>query len=175
MKKISFIIIIFIFSTCLNKKDKIILNSKFKSVLISYIKETPIKDQLEIFDDKISYPSYHLFFEQKNMDTILAIKLLPHLASFNLINFMTNIDSAQIFSKITPIGYFFIDKNPIIIFDSNNYSKNIFNKKELKQKIPDSLKFTTNKINMHLKSKTKYYKVTGDTLIDIELDIIKHK
>lgn len=174
MKKLFFIIIIFIFSTCLSKEDKIILNNKFKSTLISYIKKNPIKDvHLEIFDTEIPYSSYHIYFEQKNMDTIFAIKLLPHLASFSLINFMSNTDSTQIFPKITPIGYFFIDKNPIIVFDSNNYSKNIFDKKELKQKIPDSLKFTTDKINRHLKSKTEYYKIVGDNLIGIELEEIK--
>ena len=35
------------------------------------------------------------------------------------------------------------------------------------------LKFTVDKINRHLKSKTEYYKIVGDNLIGIELEEIK--
>lgn len=158
MKKYFLIIVIFIFFSCINKKDEIILNDKFKYMLNSYIKKNPIRG-LKIFGEEIAYPSYHVFFEKKNSDTIFAIKLLPHFTPFNLIDYNENIDSTQIFPEINPIGYFYINKNPIIIFDSNNYSKKVINIDILIKEIPDSLKFTVDKLNIHLKNQTEYFKL----------------
>ena len=174
IKKYTTLIVVILIFGCqhLNKKNTII-SYDFKIKLLNYIKNNPIIfNETHFLDLKFPHPSYNIYFYKTKLDTIVVIKLSSHMSSFMPYIKRQN-ENNIINSELKSIGCFFIDKNPIIVFDSKNYSKNIFNKKGLKQKIPDSLRFTTDKINRHLKSKTKYYKVTGDTLIDIELEVIK--
>ncbi|QMU66576.1 MAG: hypothetical protein GKR88_21300 [Flavobacteriaceae bacterium] len=145
------------------------LNDALKEKIVRYIKVNPIKDiNRKVYNKEIPYPSYHIYFDTIKNDTLIAIKLLPHLSSFNLLQSLKSNDSVQVFEEIKPLGYFFIDNSPVVIFDPNNYSEKLINRKNLKRIIPDSLQFEIGKINYHIKNYTKYYKFSKGKFIEID-------
>lgn len=177
MNKIIFLFIIVLSCKSPIKKDEIIINNDFKEVITNYIKSNPIQ-LLKIIDSEAKFdfpqPSYHIFFDKKYTDTIISIKLLPYYSEYNPINVENQGDSITIYSKIKPSGYFLFENEPIIIFDLDNYSKDIIKKDKLISHIPDSLKFDIGKINNHLKSDSDFYKVSKLKFEHINWDEISH-
>ncbi|WP_136438100.1 hypothetical protein [Tenacibaculum maritimum] len=160
MKKTS--ILFFVLSFCLfgcnNKEKKVILNDEFRRNISNYIDKNPIRVSMK--GKKISYPSYHIYFDKKENDTVFAIKLMPHLTPFNLLKYHETKDTSMFFSEIKPKGYFlFKPKVPVVVFDDESYSKNVIDGKMLKKEIPDSLVFSTEKDNLHIKSNMEFFKV----------------
>jgi hypothetical protein len=163
MKKVIFLFIIFLSCKSQNDTTEIIINSNFQKIITNYSDSNPIQILRFISSEEeliFPQPSYHIFFDKKDTDTIMSIKLLPHLSNFNPINFEKQGDSVTIYSEINPTGYFMIENKPIIIYDLDNYSRAFIRKDKLLAKIPDSLKFEIGKANNHIKSHTEYYKVS---------------
>lgn len=163
MKKIISLLFILLSCKSQNKTDEIIINSNFLKIITNYSNSNPIQTLRLISSEEeliFPQPSYHIFFDKKDTDTIMSIKLLPHLSSFNPINFEKEGDSVTIYSKVNPTGYFMIENKPIIIYDLDNYSRDFIRKNKLITKIPDSLKFEIVKVNNHIKSYTEYYKIS---------------
>lgn len=163
MKKI--VILFLIFLSCKNSKDKdeIIINQNLKEILINYSDKYPLRlirntsFKSDVFEP---CPSYHIFFDKVKSDTIMSIKLLPHLVDFNPINFERDVYDSIIYSSVNSSGFFITDAKPVIIFDVKNYSKNLILKDKLMKNIPDTLKWNYGKLNKHINSKTEYYKVS---------------
>ena len=175
MKKIIFLFLIISGCSNPNEKNEIIINNNFKEIITKYLDSNPIhpeKDLESEFAINIPQPSYQIVFDKRENDTIMSIKLLPHLTNYNPINFEKQGDSVTIYSQITPNGYFIFKKNPIVIYDLNNYSNDFINKQKLIKKIPDSLKIEINKIGVHIKSSTEYYKISNQEFETIDWEVI---
>ena len=90
MKKVIFLFIIFLSCKSQNDTTEIIINSNFQKIITNYSDSNPIQILRFISSEEeliFPQPSYHIFFDKKDTDTIMSIKLLPHLSNFNPINF----------------------------------------------------------------------------------------
>ncbi len=171
MKKILILFIVFL--SCKNSKDKdeIIIDENFKEILIEYSEKFPISK----FDNKIEgliypVPSYQVFFNKFNNDTIFSIKLSPFLVGLNPLDFVINRENDSISYEFhEPIGYFLLNNMSIIVFDNDNYSNDLLDKEKLLKNIPDSLKVDLSKVNTHVKSRSEYYIFTKSSIRKIEL------
>ena len=129
----------------------------------------PIKDMYSRNGIVIPHPCYEVFFEKYKNDTIISIKLVPFLVIFNPLDFEIDKGNDSLLSeKKISSGYFLFKNQPIIIFDEKNLSNKILKKNNLNS-IPDSLKWDFGKANIHLKSKSEFYKLTNLELNKIEL------
>jgi hypothetical protein len=171
MKKIIILFFVAAVCGCQNKENKVILNKGFKTKLMNYIQKNPIESSPnEIFGKEIPKPIYQVFFEKRNLDTIITIKLVPHLIPFSVLDNQKKKDSLEFSSEIDCSGHFLINKIPVVVFDSNGYSKDIIIRENLKNPLPDIYKFEIGKINKHLKSRANYYKLSNNNLEDISID-----
>ncbi|MCD8406204.1 hypothetical protein LNI91_11695 [Tenacibaculum dicentrarchi] len=137
---------------------------------MNYIQNNTIESSPnEIFGKKVPRPIYQVFFEKRNLDTIIAIKLVPHLIPFSVLDNEKMKDSMEFSSEIDYNGYFLINKTPVVVFDSNDYSKDVIVRGNLKKSLPDVYKFEVGKINKHLKNKTNYYKLSDNKLESISI------
>lgn len=161
MKNFLIALLISLSFSCSNKEEKNILDNKLEKLIVDYINENPIND-VE-FIKVLPQSSYQIFFDKVDKDTVFAIKLLPHLTSFNIIDFYTKKDS--LIYEIRPKGIFYIKKNPIIFFDTGNYSKYMINSKRTSKNIPNN--FKSNEFNAHLKSKMENYRLLNGTFIKV--------
>jgi hypothetical protein len=151
-----------------------IVNDNFKGIVDSYIESNPIKlVEIWVSEKKleIPYPAYHIYFDRRQNDTIIFMKLFPSFNNFNPINFEKEGDTLEIYTEIKHNGFFLYDNNPIIIFDMDNYSKNVINKEILINKIPDSLKFNGGP-NNHIKSGSHYYKMSKLDFVSVSWEEI---
>ena len=179
MRKIILLFII-LFSCKQKKVNNIILNDELQKIISEYIKSNPSRGVLRVTsldgDIKAESPatSYHIYFGVKDSDTIMFLKLLPHLCEFNPITEKIYKDgSGGSTEKIKADGFFLADKRPIIIFDSLNYTNGIIDKEHLIKKIPDSMKFEMHKLNSHIKSKPEIYKITKGNFEQITWDVLQ--
>ena len=168
MRKLILIFVLFL--SCKEEEvKKVVLSDKLQKIISGYIESNPSRGALKIkskngeLNAESPVPSYHIYFDVKNNDTIMLIKLLPHLSEFNPITEKINEDGSGVISKINTDGFFLVDKRPVLIFDSLNYCKGIIDKKHLTLKIPDTLKFEIHKLNRHIKSSSEIYLISkGD-------------
>jgi len=163
MRKVVILLLILTVNSCQKKSTEIMLNNQFESKLLNYIKKNPVK----VFEKNAPKPVYQVFFEQKNKDTIITIKLVPHLIPFSIIDSQKSKDSLELSPEIDYEGYFLINKTPVVIFDLDNYSEKIIAKDKLKKTLLDDYKFEVGKINYHLKSATNHYKLSNNKLENI--------
>tara|TARA_R110000796_G_scaffold35017_1_gene89915 strand:+ start:832 stop:1335 length:504 start_codon:yes stop_codon:yes gene_type:complete len=160
-------IFIFLFLiSCKDKETNIFNNSNidnsFIKVIDNYIAENPLKILPEGIKRGFSYPSYHIYFYQKNKDTIMSIIQYPHL---NLSDFegIVQKDSSVFYKDLRPKKFFMYKKKYPMIFFVKNTSLKDFILKEDSVIIPDSLKY--NKINNHFKSIKCNYKISKERFI----------
>ena len=166
-KLILLVLVIWVISCSLNNKT--IINADFEKLLENYIENNPIPKYLESnVEGKFAIPSYHLYFGKKESDSIIQIKLLPFLVSFNPLNSEIDNEGEEIITEETPDGYFKFKENIIIVFDENNFGIDVINKNKLINKIPDSLKWDFDKHNNHIKSKSNYYNISKQKIETIE-------
>ena len=174
MKKITLILLTLL--SC-NKKSTqaVIIDDKFQNILTEYVHNNTYRGAQKIIEDNgdkikiASASSYHIYFDKKNKDTILYIKLLPHLSEFYPRIIKNEINSNK---KVKADGFFLFNKKPVILFDSLNYSKGVINKQNLIKKIPDSLKvFNSGRITArHIKSDTKIFKLSEGVFKNINAE-----
>lgn len=152
--------------SCQNKENKVVLNKDFEFKLMNYIQNNPIENNnpKKIFGKEVPRPIYQVFFKKKNLDTIIAIKLVPHLIPFSVFDNENSKEDSDLLPEIDYNGYFLINKIPIVVFDTNDYSKDIIKKENLKSPLPDVYKFEIGKVNNHIKSKTNYFKLLNGKL-----------
>ncbi len=155
-----------IFFNCKKKSDNIILNENIKLKLIEYINENPIKKD---FPYKVSKSIYQIYIDRINLDTIIAFKLTPHLDLFSIIEYQTKTDTSTVFSQVRNTRFFYMEKYPIVLLDAKDYSKFILNHNKAKKEVPDEFKFKNYKYIIHLRSDTKFYKLTKDKLKEIDI------
>lgn len=163
MRKIISLFFVIAIYNCQNKNTEVILNKDFKVKLTRYIEKNPIGTIVK----GAPKPLYQVFFEERNTDTIIAIKLVPHLIPFSIVDYQKQNDSSKLSPEIDYKGYFLINKTPIVIFDLDNYSENIIAKRKLKKTLLDDYKFELGKINYHLKSATIHYKLSNNKLENV--------
>ncbi|OSY88419.1 hypothetical protein WH52_06575 [Tenacibaculum holothuriorum] len=163
------LVILAIWITSCSLNNKTIIDADFEKLLENYIKNNPIPKYLESnVNGKFAVPSYHLFFGKKESDSIIQIKLLPFLVSFNPLNSEIDNEGEEIITEEIPNGYFKFKENIIVVFDENNFGINVINKNKLINKIPDSLKWDFDKYNNHFKSKSNYYNISKQKIEIIE-------
>ena len=158
-----YIIIILFLTSCKDddRKENIFNNknidSSFFEVVDNYILENPLKIVPEGIQRGFSYPSYNIYLDQKNKDTIISIIQSPHL---NLSNFegVVQKDSSIFYKDLSPKKIFMYKKKyPLIFFVKDSSLKDFIIRDSLVL-IPDSLKF--NKINNHIKFVRWNYKIS---------------
>lgn len=158
-----FLLFLLIISSCQKSEEKAILNNEFKTELIKYIKENPVGSPVY----NAPKAMYQVYFEKRNLDTIIAIKLVPHLIPFSIIDHIKPKDSLGLSSEIEHEGYFLLNEIPIVVFDSDNHSKSIIVKKSLKNPLPEDYKFEIGKTSRHLYNKAKYFKLKKGKLKEL--------
>jgi hypothetical protein len=175
MRKIIILLFVIIIYSCQDKKNEVILNKDFEIKLMNYLQKNPIEgNPSEVFGKEVPKPIYQVFFEKRNLDTIIVIKLVPHLIPFSILDYQkSKDDSLELSTEIDYEGYFLINKTPVVIFDLGNYSENVIAKNKLKKTLLDDYKFEVGKINYHLKSATNHYKLSNNKLESI-LDLDKY-
>lgn len=134
-------------------QEKEIFDKNLITIIDQYIVENPLESSRVIGKSSIesgfSYPSYHLFFNKKGVDTIFSIVLFPNYNNFEL-EAVTYDDNETTYKSIDPKGWImYKEKYPLIIFDDNDYSSNFIESDKLSFKIPDSLKTGYN--SQHIK------------------------
>lgn len=175
MKKIVLILVASFVIVVSCQRENPILNSDFKKVLENYVKNNPVnnKEDNHLFDKQVPKQLYQVFFD-KRKDTFVAIKLVPHLVPFNVIEFESKKDSLDLVVEKDYKGYFLINGEPVVIFDENNYSKNLILEDKLKYPLPDDYIFNINKINNHVNSMSAFYKLKKGTLEEISLEYLNN-
>lgn len=151
-----FYFLIFILLLGCNKNKKVFdnqeeffkIDSSLVSALDAYILEHPInitygKKLDEFYEEGFSHPSYHIYFNENQLDTILTIALFPELNTFDLDGIEGETEDETIFLKTYPKGFFnYRKRNPVVVFDKKAIANKFYNKQVL-YSIPDSL-ITTN-------------------------------
>ena len=143
-------------------------SKKFFNAVDEYIEDNPLNKPLQsnLYENGFSYPSYQIYFNIKNSDTIMSILQTPF---FNNINY-ESIDSESgedIFESLNTDGFLmYKEKYPLVFFNLKNYYNSQNVKKDLNNNIPDSLKF--NKENYHLKFVKWDYKIKNKEFIRID-------
>ena len=68
------------------KEDKPIIDQQVSTLVDEYIQQNPLRPPIKknLYKNGFSYPSYHVYFERKNTDTLLRIVQLPHLTDVKL-------------------------------------------------------------------------------------------
>lgn len=133
------IMIVFFLLNCSKKKE--LFNKDFEKTLEAYIKKNPLDlSAYSIDKEKYSYPSYHVFFNKKNNDTVFSILKFPHLTNYEI-----NLDEREkgseiIYNQINCKGVEYINDYPVFFFDKKNLGHDFINYKNLIKKIGDSLK-----------------------------------
>lgn len=142
-KNIIYSIIILFFNCNPNTGENTNIDKDLSLIIDNYIKENPINTFREkgktIYESGYSYPSYHIYFEKIDNDTLFKVFYFPFLNTFN-----PNIDYSNsdvyIKSEIPKGVFYYKKKYPLIIFDNKNIYVNFFNKDSVIIEIPDSLK-----------------------------------
>lgn len=120
------------------------IDPSLEKVLDDYIKEHPInieygEDLNRFYEKGFSHPSYHIYFDKKEGDTLLTITIFPELHTFELEERKGEIEGESYIFHLYPKGFFTYKKtNPIIVFDQKSVANKFYNKKVL-HSIPDSL------------------------------------
>ncbi len=171
MKYFKIILFLLLFIECKdNHSRKMFFNKDFLNIIDSYIEKNPIK-KLVLKDDSLnstffSYPSYHIYFNKKNKDTIVSIIQYPSLHEFEPMDFYNNPKDSLGTNSISPDGYIkYKEKYPLIFFKINNYYNKENLSKYLVKEIPDSLKY--NGLNIHIKFVRWDYKIKNKKFIRI--------
>jgi hypothetical protein len=165
MRKILLLLMVITINSC--KEKDIVINNSLRKELNDYIKSNPVKNPLKdtlLLDKETPKQLYQIFFDKDNLDTIMAIKLVSHLNPFSIINFQKAKDSSDVIVEMDYKGYFLIDDTPIVVFDQNNYSKNLINENSLKNPLPNDFIFEIGKINSHVNSKAIFYRLINNKL-----------
>lgn len=171
--KKAFIVFVLLLVGCNNSKSlqkEDIIDKKLEVIIEDYIKTNPLKSYRTVGktseESGFSYPSYHLFFNKKKVDTILSIVLFPSYNNFAIDG--TSIDTDETtYQSINHKGWtMYKKKYPLIIFDDMGYSSNLIEKDKLLSKIPDSLKANEN--NQHIKFIKWDYQIKNGNLIRID-------
>ena len=169
MKKLLILFVFFL--SCQNSNNKEIIDIEFKEILLEYSNKYPISNLKNFGKGEIfPVPSYQVFFDKFNNDTIISIKLSPFIVGLNPINFEFNKENDSIaYEFIQPEGFFLLRNKTVFIFDEDNYSKNLLKKDKLITNIPDSLKWNFDYVNTHINSHSEYYKLTKSSIKKIDL------
>lgn len=167
-----FLVLFFLMLGCKNSVDtnskysheKEMIHPNLKTIIDKYIAENPLQTFRSIgkssMESGFSYPSYHLFFYRKDLDTIFSIVLFSNYNNFELEG-TTNVDNETSYKIIEHKGWIMYKKKfPLIIFDDNNYSSSLIKSDKLSFKIPDSLKTGYN--NQHIKFIKWNYKINNN-------------
>lgn len=171
MKYFNIILLFLIFTGCDNdyKEKTILFDKEISSIIDSYIEKNPLK--ILILEDNssnsslFSYPSYHIYFNKKNMDTIISVIQYPHLHEFEPIDIYNNTE-VNTDASLYPDGFIkYKEKYPLVFFKINNYYNQEKLNKYLVKKIPDSLKY--NGLNNHIKFVRWDYKIKNKKFIRI--------
>ena len=148
-------LILFLFSCNFlhNDKDNVhFFNKDMNQIVDDYVQENPLSLPIEknLYQNGFSYPSYHIYFDKKENDTILTIVQLPHLTEIRLDGYESNQDKGTYIHDYIKVKGFCLykEKFPIVIFDEDSIGRKFYNKTKLSI-VPDSLKF--NEENYHIK------------------------
>ena len=149
--------------SCKNEEKQMIIDENLFNIIDSYIDENPLKKPIEkdLFKNGFSHPSYQIYFDVKNRDTLMSIIQTPH---FNDLELGTSIDKSgeEIHKSISTNGFLsYKNEFPLVFFGLENYSKGNNIKQYLNKTIPDSLKF--NRENFHIKYNRWDYKIVQGT------------
>ena len=162
------IIIIIMMEACDKPKNKtaLILNSDFFQIIDTYTKKHPLKSCFHnINTKKISYPSYNIYFNKVDNDTVMSIIKAPYIYNFEL-DGTHSVDNKDIifYKNIKPDGViWYNDKCPLVLFNCKLYAKeNLM--RYLTQDIPDSLEF--NQSGCHFKPNRKDYIIKHKKIIE---------
>lgn len=150
---------------CLSCKDEqLVFDKKVNDIIDSYIQENPLKLPIEknLYKNGFSYPSYHVYFEKENTDTVLKIVQLPHLTDIKLDGYVSGKEKdTYIHDNIEVKGfYMYKGKFPIVILDEDSIGRKFYDKTKLLI-VPDSLKF--NRENYHNKASKWNYIIKKGT------------
>lgn len=173
---ISISLLLLVFS-CKEKTSKqIIIDENLTVAIDSYINKNPLIKPLEknLFKNGFSHPSYQIYFEIKNSDTIMSIIQTPH---FNDLELKASIDKngEEVYKSIPTDGFLlYKNKYPLVFFGLENYSERNNIEEYLNKTIPDSLMF--NQENFHIKYNRWDYKIDQGTFEKIisEFNIHSH-
>ncbi|RZS90547.1 hypothetical protein [Aquimarina brevivitae] len=140
-------------------------------VLDDYIKEHPIKVKYgeklnEFYKEGFSHPSYHIYFDKKEKDTLFTITIFPQLHTFELEERKGNIEGESYIFKLYPKGFFTYKKtNPIIVFDEKSIANKFYNR-EVLHSISDTLITTSIENVRNYKPYSWIYKIKNGKIAD---------
>lgn len=127
-----------------DQNDIIKIDPSLKKVLDDYIEEYPInvkygEDLNRFYEKGFSHPSYHIYFDKKEKDTIFTITIFPQLHTFELEEREGKMEGESFIFHLYPKGFFTYKKtNPIVVFDQKSIANKFYNK-EVLHSIPDTL------------------------------------
>lgn len=128
------------------KEDKPIIDQRVSKLVEEYIQQNPLQLPIKknLYQNGFSYPSYHVYFERKNTDTLLRIVQLPHLTDVKLDGYEpADEKGVYIYDYIETKGFFlYQEKFPVIILDEDSIGRKFYDIKKLSP-VPDSLKPNT--------------------------------
>jgi len=136
-----YLIFMFILFSCKNTNNK--KNELYKTIQEyskKYNKNTVFfsrgaASKEDLYKD-VTYPSYSVYFDKINNDTIMQIGFFPYF--YNI--FPINNDTIEEFEIFKTDGFTILDNNVYFFFNASKYYKELDTSKLIK-KIPDSLKY----------------------------------
>ncbi|GAA4272779.1 hypothetical protein U6A24_08500 [Aquimarina gracilis] len=158
---IKILTIAIIFTSCSTsdkEKDKHGLSTDFSKIINDYVNKNPLKLPIKgkLYENGFSYPSYQVYFDIKDNDSIISIIQVAHFNDTKPYNYKVNKGETTYEVTKAKGSFLYEDKYPITIFDENSLGQRFYSEKLL-LKVPDSLKF--NKHNYHIKPNKQDYKI----------------